>query len=83
MKNWLSPAKLNLFFYINNKKHGYHNIKTLFQILDYNDTLSISVNHSEKINIIDKSNKIPLEKNLILHAAKILFFFAEKKKYLN
>ena len=32
-----SPAKLNLFLYINNKRaDGYHELQTLFQFLDYN-----------------------------------------------
>ncbi|MBP8111526.1 MAG: 4-(cytidine 5'-diphospho)-2-C-methyl-D-erythritol kinase, partial [Agitococcus sp.] len=35
-----SPAKLNLFLHITGRRaDGYHNLQTLFQFLDYSDTL--------------------------------------------
>ena len=43
-KVWLAPAKINLFLHINNKrKDGYHNLQTLFQLLDYHDELQFTV----------------------------------------
>ena len=39
---WPSPAKLNLFLYITGQRaDGYHTLQTLFQFLDYGDTISI------------------------------------------
>lgn len=36
------PAKLNLFLYITGRREdGYHLLQTLFQFLDYGDTLTI------------------------------------------
>ena len=35
-----APAKLNLFLHITGRKeNGYHNLQTLFQMLDYGDRL--------------------------------------------
>ena len=42
MSRWPSPAKLNLFLYITGQRaDGYHTLQTLFQFLDYGDTLTI------------------------------------------
>lgn len=39
---WPSPAKLNLFLYINGRtENGYHELQTLFQFLNYGDELTI------------------------------------------
>ena len=39
-----SPAKLNLFLYINGKlPNGYHELQTLFQFLDFGDWLTIDI----------------------------------------
>lgn len=39
---WPSPAKLNLFLYITGQRaDGYHDLQTLFQFLDFGDTLTI------------------------------------------
>ena len=38
-----SPAKLNLFLYINGRRpDGYYELQTLFQFLDYGDWLDIT-----------------------------------------
>ena len=42
MTHWPSPAKLNLFLYITGQRaDGYHTLQTLFQFVDYGDTISI------------------------------------------
>ena len=46
-----SPAKLNLFLHIlDRREDGYHNLQTLFQLLDYGDQLSFSANKQSEIN---------------------------------
>lgn len=69
-----SPAKLNLFLYINGKlPNGYHELQTLFQFLDFGDWLEISI--QEKDNQIVLTPEIPnlkTEDNLIYRAAKLL-----------
>ena len=42
MTHWPSPAKLNLFLYITGQRaDGYHTLQTLFQFIDYGDTIAI------------------------------------------
>jgi 4-diphosphocytidyl-2-C-methyl-D-erythritol kinase len=77
----LSPAKLNLFLHIlGRRSDGYHELQTLFQLLDYGDTLTFTLAPPGQVEfrVSNESNpqidlsQIPLEKNLILHALQIL-----------
>ncbi len=68
--SWPSPAKLNLFLYINNRREdGYHELQTLFQFLDYCDTLTIQANSSDKITLTPELKGVSVESNLIWKAA--------------
>ena len=68
-----SPAKLNLFLHILDRRDdGYHNLQTLFQILDYGDQLSFSVNKQSEINIINPIEGVAAEENLVFKAARAL-----------
>ena len=47
---WPAPAKLNLFLRVLGRRtDGFHELQTLFQILDWGDELAISINNSGKI----------------------------------
>lgn len=47
---WPAPAKINLFLHVVGKRaDGYHELQTVFQLLDYGDELSFVVNHSGKV----------------------------------
>jgi len=47
---WPAPAKLNLFLHITGRRpDGYHDLQTLFQILDWGDELRFIVNDSGNI----------------------------------
>ena len=68
-----APAKLNLFLHITGRKeNGYHNLQTLFQMLDYGDHLEIESNNTGKIELSSNEKSIPNKENLILRAAKAL-----------
>ncbi|PJG85862.1 4-(cytidine 5'-diphospho)-2-C-methyl-D-erythritol kinase [Conservatibacter flavescens] len=68
-----SPAKLNLFLYINNKRpDGYHELQTLFQFLDYGDWLTIDVIDTPEIILTPFIPNLAVEDNLIYRAAKLL-----------
>lgn len=68
-----APAKLNLFLHITGRKeNGYHNLQTLFQMLDYGDRLEIESNNTGKIELLSTEKSISNKKNLILRAAKAL-----------
>lgn len=67
----LSPAKLNLFLHITGRREdGYHNVQTLFQLLDWGDLLSFTANHSGEITL--QGMEIPAAENLIYRAAILL-----------
>lgn len=67
-----APAKLNLFLLITGRRNdGYHNLQTLFQLLDFGDDLSFS--KLEKT--IELSTPIPGvddNDNLVIKAAQLL-----------
>lgn len=67
---WPAPAKLNLFLYITGQRDsGYHDLQTLFQFLDYGDTLSITLNDSGEVTLSPEIEGVPVEENLIYRAA--------------
>ena len=68
-----SPAKLNLFLHITGQRaDGYHSLQTLFQLLDYGDSLTFSVNHSGDICLSPSIEGVAPEDNLIVRAARLL-----------
>ncbi|MCD8378604.1 MAG: 4-(cytidine 5'-diphospho)-2-C-methyl-D-erythritol kinase [Candidatus Gastranaerophilales bacterium] len=76
-----TPAKINLTLEIVNKRpDGYHNIKSVMQMIDLYDFLTIKAEKSNKSSIFldGTSSEIPYnEKNLVYKAAQI---FYEKTK---
>lgn len=73
MMTWPAPAKLNLFLYITGQREdGYHTLQTLFQFLDYGDTLTIEPRKDGKICLLTPVEGVPDEENLIVRAARLL-----------
>ena len=74
---WFAPAKLNLFLHVLGRRNdGYHQLQTLFQLLDEGDTLQFEPLSSGELQLEVRSNttgqRLPLENNLILQAARLL-----------
>ncbi|WP_392565329.1 4-(cytidine 5'-diphospho)-2-C-methyl-D-erythritol kinase [Utexia brackfieldae] len=71
---WPAPAKLNLFLYITGQRpaDGYHNLQTLFQFLDYGDSLTFQLRQDDRIKLVNSISNVPDESNLIMIAAKLL-----------
>jgi len=68
-----SPAKLNLFLHITGRRaDGYHNLQTIFQFLDYSDTLHFSLRPDPIITLTPPLVGVPHEQNLIVRAALAL-----------
>tara|TARA_B110000259_G_C13956915_1_gene379131 strand:+ start:369 stop:1235 length:867 start_codon:yes stop_codon:yes gene_type:complete len=68
-----SPAKLNLFLHITGRRDdGYHNLQTLFQLLDFGDTLTFKTNSSGKITLSPQIANVLPDDNLIIRAARLL-----------
>ncbi|MCL4104230.1 UNVERIFIED_CONTAM: hypothetical protein GTU68_035092 [Idotea baltica] len=71
--NLPSPAKLNLFLHITGRRpDGYHNLQTVFQLLDWGDTLRFENNRDGKIKVTMGNLEIPDQQNLIVLAAQEL-----------
>ena len=69
----LSPAKLNLFLHITGRRpDGYHNLQTLFQLLDYGDTLTFTSRSDGQINLAPELPGVGFEQNLIIKAVRAL-----------
>ena len=70
---YLAPAKINLFLHITSKRaDGYHNLQTIFQLLDYGDEITFSLRNDSEINRIYGNETIPPDKDLILRSAHTL-----------
>ncbi|MDZ7278135.1 4-(cytidine 5'-diphospho)-2-C-methyl-D-erythritol kinase [Pantoea eucrina] len=70
---WPAPAKLNLFLYITGRRpDGYHTLQTLFQFLDYGDTLTIEPDTSGSVSLTTPLSGVKPDENLIVRAAEAL-----------
>ena len=67
------PAKLNLFLHITGKREdGYHNLQTVFQILDYGDELTLTALSDDSIEVSPEIPGLKPEENLVYKAAMML-----------
>lgn len=78
-----SPAKLNLFLHITGRReNGYHELQTIFQLIDLYDWMTFEQNPEQIIQIKGLS-EVKLEQNLIYRAAQLLRPHAKKPCGLN
>ncbi|MGK3363175.1 4-(cytidine 5'-diphospho)-2-C-methyl-D-erythritol kinase [Citrobacter portucalensis] len=83
MTHWPSPAKLNLFLYITGQRaDGYHTLQTLFQFLDYGDTIDIAPRSDGEIHLLTPVEGVAHEDNLIVRAARSLMKAASESNLL-
>ena len=67
-----SPAKLNLFLHINGRRDdGYPDLQTLFQFLDYGDSLTLDPNLSGQSTLSPPLVGVPAEDNFITRDARL------------
>ena len=68
-----APPKINLFLHITGRRDdGYHNLQTLFQLLDGGDQLTFTLTDNPAIRLSPQINGVDEADNLIVRAAKIL-----------
>ncbi|WP_061523911.1 4-(cytidine 5'-diphospho)-2-C-methyl-D-erythritol kinase [Acinetobacter venetianus] len=78
-----SPAKLNLFLHITGRReNGYHELQTIFQLIDLYDWVNFEAMGDEGIQIEGLDDVQP-EQNLIYRAAQLLKPHAKKPCGLN
>ncbi len=69
----LSPAKLNLFLHITGRRtDGYHNLQTLFQLLDFGDGMRFELLPTDQTQLICDDMQLQSADNLVLRAANAL-----------
>ena len=71
---WPAPAKLNLFLQIVDRRpDGYHRLQTVFQLLDWGDTVRLRRREDGEIRRIDAEDYgVPESQDLVVRAAKLL-----------
>jgi len=70
---WPAPAKLNLFLHVTGRRaDGYHELQTLFQLIDLCDTLSIRVTEDGRIERPAGPAGVDPDSDLTVRAAKAL-----------
>ena len=70
---WPAPAKLNLFLHVTGRRpDGYHELQTLFQLIDLCDTLSIRVTRDGRIERPAGPPGVDPDSDLTVRAAKAL-----------
>jgi 4-diphosphocytidyl-2-C-methyl-D-erythritol kinase len=70
---WSAPAKLNLFLHVTGRRaDGYHELQTLFQLIDLCDTITITVRTDGRIERPTGPANVAPEADLTLRAALAL-----------
>ena len=77
IESHLSPAKINLFLHVlRQRPDGYHELQTLFQLLDYGDELQFETDSNGTLELhqesSDRTRTLPCSQNLIIKAARLL-----------
>lgn len=72
-QTFLAPAKINLFLHITGQRaDGYHTLQTVFQLLDFYDTLHIKSTQNSEIKRINEIDGVPASQCLCALAASAL-----------
>jgi 4-diphosphocytidyl-2-C-methyl-D-erythritol kinase len=70
---WPAPAKLNLFLHVTGRRaDGYHELETIFQIIDLEDEIEISINADGRIERGVGAAGVAPEQDLVVRAARLL-----------
>ena len=72
-RSWPAPAKLNLFLHITGRRpDGYHDLQTVFQLIDLCDTIDIDVRDDGRIERGAGAEGVPADADLVVRAARAL-----------
>ncbi len=70
---WPAPAKLNLFLHITGRRaDGYHALQTVFQLLDWGDTIHCRVRDDGDIQRVGMHSGVAESEDLAVRAARLL-----------
>jgi 4-diphosphocytidyl-2-C-methyl-D-erythritol kinase len=70
---WPAPAKLNLFLHVTGRRSdGFHDLQTLFQLVDLCDSIGIRVRDDGRIERPQGPAGVPEDQDLVVRAARAL-----------
>jgi 4-diphosphocytidyl-2-C-methyl-D-erythritol kinase len=73
MKSYPAPAKLNLFLHVVGRRaDGYHLLESVFQLIDFGDTIDIAVREDGAIRRTSDVPGVPEAEDLVIRAATAL-----------
>ena len=73
MQVWLAPAKVNLFLHVLRRRNdGYHELQTIFQLLDWYDKLSFELLPDRTISRASDITDVPQVSDLTIRGAQAL-----------
>ena len=73
LNNVPAPAKLNLFLLVNERRDdGYHNLQTLFRLIDYSDYIDFSTRSDGEVYVHCEGGEIDEDSNLVKRATMLL-----------
>jgi 4-diphosphocytidyl-2-C-methyl-D-erythritol kinase len=69
-QTFLAPAKINLFLHITGRRaDGYHTLQSVFELLDFYDTIHIKPNHTGQISRVNVIQNVSESQDLTIRAA--------------
>ena len=72
-RGWPAPAKINLFLHVTGRRpDGYHELQTVFQLLDLCDTLDFELREDGRIERVGGNEGVAPAQDLALRAARLL-----------
>ncbi|MES2502215.1 MAG: 4-(cytidine 5'-diphospho)-2-C-methyl-D-erythritol kinase [Pseudomonadota bacterium] len=72
-QTFLAPAKINLFLHITGRRaDGYHTLQSVFELLDFYDTIRIRPNNSGEIRRVNAVPNVAESQDLAIRAALAL-----------
>jgi 4-diphosphocytidyl-2-C-methyl-D-erythritol kinase len=70
---FLAPAKINLFLHIIGQRvDGYHLLQTVFQLVDFYDTIHLKPTENKHIKRVNDVDGVPAAQDLCIRAAQLL-----------
>jgi len=70
---WPAPAKLNLFLHVLGRRDdGYHDLQTVFQFLDLEDSISLSARSDGRVCRTSSHAEVEEDDDLVVRAARLL-----------
>ncbi|XQM35306.1 4-(cytidine 5'-diphospho)-2-C-methyl-D-erythritol kinase [Cupriavidus sp. H19C3] len=73
LRDCAAPAKLNLFLHVTGRRpDGYHTLQTVFQLIDWSDTLHFRRRDDGVVTRITDIAGVPAESDLVVRAARAL-----------